>query len=295
MKVLVTGANGFVGHYLCKHLLQNGHLVTATGKGHCRQPYAESREFTYRELDFTNAVTVDAVLVTEKPQVIIHAAAMSRPNDCELDKEQAYLVNVKGTENLLKASAKYNCFFIFLSTDFIFDGKTGMYKEDDEPGPVNYYGKTKLLAEVLVKQYPHHWSIVRTVLVYGPPMSGRPNLLSIVKEKLEKGETYSVVEDQLRTPTYVEDLASALVLISEKKVTGIFHISGNDVITPYQMAAKAAEYLRLDTSLLKKVTADNFKEAALRPLKTGFVTEKARRMLGYKPVSFQEGLQKTFS
>ena len=132
-------------------------------------------------------------------------------------------------------------------------------------------------------------------MVYGKNHSGHSNLLKIVREKLEKGEEYSVFDDQVRTPTYVEDLAKGIVSIIEKKAKGIFHLSGKDVLTPYQIAIETAEYLKLDNSLIKKVTAANFSQPAKRPLKTGFIIEKARNELGYAPISFEEGLKKTFS
>jgi dTDP-4-dehydrorhamnose reductase len=146
-----------------------------------------------------------------------------------------------------------------------------------------------------VKEYEHPWAIVRTVLLYGKPATGRTNILTIVKEKLEKGEEYKVVDDQVRTPTYIEDLAAGIIVIIEKKAAGIYHLSGTDVLTPYQMACKAARYLGLDESLIKRVTAVDFSQPAMRPLKTGFVIDKARAKLGFEPISFEEGLRRTFT
>jgi len=146
-----------------------------------------------------------------------------------------------------------------------------------------------------VKEYPHNWSIVRTVLVYGKPQVGRGNLLTVVKEKLETGEGYSVFYDQSRTPTYVEDLAMGIVSIIKKKAKGVYHLSGVDVLTPYEMACKTADHLGLDKSLIKKVTAAEFLQPAKRPLKTGFIIDKAKNELDFQPISFEEGLAKTFS
>lgn len=295
MKILITGANGFVGLYVCKQLLQNGHTVIATGKGNCRLPFITHPGFIYRMMDFTDAAATAAILTAEKPAVVIHSGAISKPDQCEREKELAYTVNVTGTENLLKAAKKNKAFFIFLSTDFIFDGKRGMYREDDAPGPVNYYGQTKLLAEEQVKKYPHKWSIIRTVLVYGPPMPLKPTLLSIVKEKLEKGTQYRVVDDQFRTPTYVEDLAAAIAAVAERKTVGVFHIAGPEVFTPYLLACKAALILGLDASLIIRTTTKTLREPAIRPSRTGFTIDKAKNLLGYNPVSFETGLTKSFS
>lgn len=110
-----------------------------------------------------------------QPEVVIHAGAMSKPDECEENQWQCYITNVEGTLNLLMNAAVTKSFFIFISTDFIFDGEKGMYKEDDKPAPVNFYGKTKMEAEEAVKEYIADWAIVRTVLVYGKPQSGSNN------------------------------------------------------------------------------------------------------------------------
>jgi len=294
MKVLITGANGFLGYYLTEQLLVSNYTVLATGRGACRLPFSSHQKFQYAGMDFTLPETVWHVLEKYKPAVVVHAGAMSKPDDCELQQALAYTLNVKGTKYMLQAAEKQQCFFIFVSTDFIFDGKRGMYSEDDDPGPVNYYGVTKLLAEQEVRQYPHDRAIVRTVLLYGKPVTGRGNILSITKNKLEKTEEYRVVDDQLRTPTYVKDLAKGIISVIEKRATGIFHLSGPDVLTPYQMACKTAQYLGLDDSLIKRVTAQSFKEPARRPLKTGFIIDKAKKELGYDPIPFELGLKITF-
>jgi len=295
MKILITGANGFLGYYLVEQLLKKNYSVIATGKGECRLPFTHDIRFQYLPMDFADPFSIHDVFENIKPDVIIHAGAMSKPDECEMNQMKAYLVNVEGTVQLLINSEELKSFFIFLSTDFVFDGEKGMYKEEDAPRPVNYYGRTKLEAEEAVKEYEHDWAIVRTVLVYGKNHSGRKNFLELIKDKLEKREEYDVVDDQIRTPTYVEDLAKGIVSIIEKRAKGVFHLSGKDILTPCQMAFETARYLDLDNSVLRKVTASSFSQPARRPLKTGFIIDKARKELGYEPISFEEGLKKTFS
>ncbi len=295
MKILLTGANGFLGHYLTKQLLEVGATVIATGKGVCRLPFAGNENFFYTTLDFTNEEEVYKVIHTHKPEVLVHAGAMSKPDECELQKEEAWFVNVKSTSFLLAAAQTNNCRFVYISTDFVFDGTTGMYSETDIPNPVNYYGQTKLEAENLVQLYPHSWAIVRTVLVYGKPLSGRTNILTIVKDKLKAGETYKVVTDQVRTPTYVEDLVAGIIAVVIKSKTGIWHIAGEEIMTPYEMACAVANYLHLDKNLLQEATALSFRQPANRPAKTGFNITKAKSELSYNPTPFTKGLIKTFS
>jgi len=295
MSILITGANGFLGHYLTGLLLEKNYEVIATGRGESRLPFGGMPGFRYEEMDFTDAEAVHRIIEKYRPAFIVHAGARSKPDDCELNREQAFQSNVLGTRYLLEAAKGAGSFFLFVSTDFVFDGEKGMYSENDEPRPVNYYGMTKWMAEEDVRRYPHEWAIARTVLVYGKSLSGRDNILTRVKEKLEKGEAYRLVNDQLRTPTYAGDLAAGITAIIEKRATGIFHLSGTDILTPYEMGCRAADFLGRDSSLIKKVTAGEFTEPARRPMKTGFVIDKARNILGFCPVQFEEGLRRTFS
>ena len=294
MKVLITGANGFLGHYLVPALLEQGVDVLATGKGACRLKLAGTYGFAYAEMDFTDRPSTLATISNFTPDVVVHAGALSQPDECELNQAHAWQINTGGTHHLLQAAAAVKAFFVYISTDFVFNGEKGMYAEEDQPAPVNYYGQTKYEAEQAVQGYAHDLAIVRTVLVYGQPLAGRSNILSIVKAKLEKGEGYRVVDDQVRTPTYVGDLADGIVTIIQKKATGTWHLSGADVLTPYEMACKTADFLGYDRQLLTRVTADTFSQPAKRPAKTGFTIAKAKMELGYTPISFEEGLAKTF-
>lgn len=290
--VLITGANGFVGSYLTRLLLDD-YKVIATGKGECRFDINHTN-FRYKSLDFTLESEVAAVLSDLRPEVIVHAGAMSKPDDCELDRAGAYRTNVTGTGYLLKEAARLRSFFLYLSTDFIFSGEEGMYSEEDPAAPVNYYGQTKLEAEALVRQYPYDWSIARTVLVYGHPQGGRGNILTMVANSLKEGKPLRIFNDQVRTPTYVEDLAQGLKSIIDKRAAGVFHLSGEDVLTPWEMAVETARHLGYDRSRIEKVTEQTFSQPARRPLKTGFNLSKAKRQLDYRTTPFSEGLRKTF-
>ena len=293
-RILITGANGFVGYYLTKLLLEKGYGVIASGKGECRLPFQE-RGLIYEPLDIANDEEVKNVIDRYQPGIVVHCGAISKPDECEVNKENAFRINVTATVNLLKAAAKFKSFFIFLSTDFVFDGEKGMYKELDERRPVNYYGQTKILAEDEVMKYRYEWAIVRTVLVYGKPLLSRQNLISHVAIALQKGERLTIFDDQVRTPTYVEDLAAGIERIIEKRKNSIYHISGEDVLTPYQMAVAVARYLGLDVTLIDRVEEKDLKQPARRPLKTGFDISKAKAELNFRPVSFDEGLRKTFA
>ena len=281
---LITGANGYIGKQLAGQLATKGHTIIATsrnGLGHTIK------------MDFTNEAEIKNVLFRFKPAIIIHCGAKGKPDECELNKEAALLANATATGWLVQNAAAIKAYFIYLSTDFVFDGSKAWLTEADKPSPVNYYGFTKLLGEQAVLSYSNS-CIIRTVLVYGKYMDGRENLVSLTKKKLEAGEAFKVVNDQVRTPTYLNDLLNGIEAVVNKEAKGLFHISGSEMFTPYEIALETATFLGLDTSALIPVTKDTFKEIAQRPQLSGFNCQKAFHELGYKPTPFRSALKKIF-
>jgi dTDP-4-dehydrorhamnose reductase len=293
MKVLITGSNGLVGQHLVKLFLETtNHQIIATGRGESRLTFAGSELYNYYSLDITDGIAVNEFIQLHKPTAIIHAAALTQPDPCELDKIACWDTNVTATRFLIEAAEMVNAYFLYVSTDFVFDGLYGPYKETDDTGPVNYYGSSKLAAEKSVEESGLCWSIVRTVLVFGNILVGnRSNVISWVKDNLENNRSIKVVSDQWRTPTYVEDLAKGIILVLQKKATGIYHISGEEGMSPFDMAIATANYLHLDKSLITKVDASIFTQPAQRPLRTGFFIEKAKQELGFKPLHFKDALK----
>ena len=289
MNILVTGANGLLGQHLVTALMKLNYSVVAIGMGACR-----IHQFTgeYLSLDITDGLLLHNAIVAAKPAFIIHAAAMTQVDECEKDMQGCYNVNVSATRFLIEAAKEVQSKLIYISTDFVFDGMAGPYTEEDPTGPVNYYGTTKLIAEKAVMESGLHWAIVRTVLVYGQTVEGtRQNILGWVKKNLESGHPIRVVSDQYRTPTFVDDLVTGIILVMERNAEGIFHISGKETMTPYAMAIATARYFHLNESLIEEVDASSFSQTGIRPAKTGFVIEKAKRLLGYNPHSFEESLK----
>jgi len=296
MKVLITGANGLLGQHLVKCLIEStDYNITATGKGVSRLPFFSSNRYDYFPLEITDGVEVNTFIINNSPNVIIHTAAITQVDDCEKDPVHCWNTNVTATRFLVGAAEMVGANFIYISTDFVFDGEAGPYIESAIPAPVNYYGSSKLGAEKSVMESKLSWCIIRTVLVYGNILVGnRNNMVSWVQNNLSQGKSIQVVSDQLRTPTYEEDLAKGILLAIQNKAKGIFHISGDELMSPYDMALATAEYLHLDKNLIEKVDAAIFKQTGKRPAKTGFIIDKAKNELGFKPLTFKEGLKKMF-
>lgn len=291
MRILLTGSNGLLGQKLVALLRQQpGVELIATSRG-ANKLAALYPEVRFVPLDVTNREQVGQVLAQEQPTHLIHTAAMTNVDDCELNHEACWQQNVTAVENLVEACAQLGIHLLHVSTDFIFSGEEGPLAEDAEPAPVNFYGQSKLAAEKLVQASPGKWAILRTVLVYGTAHDyGRTNIVLWVRDSLRAGKTIQVVNDQFRTPTLAEDLAQGCWLAAQHNATGIYHICSDELLTPYQMALRVADYFQLDKSLIQKVDASMFSQPARRPPRTGFIITKARQELGYRPHTFEEGI-----
>jgi dTDP-4-dehydrorhamnose reductase len=289
VRVLITGANGLLGQKLITRLQEiPDFFFIATARRPLTVPLSRG---VFYSMDVSNAEAVSRVFSEVKPDIVIHTAAMTNVDQCEQDRDECYRQNVTAVEHLIKACETFRTHLIHISTDFIFDGSRGPLTETDTPNPINFYGETKLEAERLIQNSRLNWCILRTVLVYGvtPDMS-RSNIVLWVKKSLEEQKPIKLVNDQWRTPTLAEDLAEACYLAARKKASGIYNISGAEMMTPYDMALITAEVFDLDTSLLSVTDSNQFKQPARRPLRTGFVIDKAIRDLGYQPHSFREGV-----
>ncbi len=290
-KILITGSNGLLGQKLVQLLIEKDTIdLIATAVGENRLKNLNNR-YIYESMDVTNESDVMRVFDKYQPDVLIHTAAMTNVDTCETDTEGCNKLNVDAVQYLINACLKHQTFFCHLSTDFIFDGSNGPYTEEAKPNPISVYGESKLKAEELLIKSKIRWAIARTVLVFGivADMS-RSNIILWVKKSLEEGKGIKVVTDQFRTPTLAEDLAIGCWLIAEKETEGIFNISGEDFLTPYEMAIKTADFFHLPKELIEKADSSTFQQAAKRPPRTGFILDKAKKLLGYQPRSFDEGI-----
>lgn len=291
MNILITGSNGLLGQKLVAALRHDPEVqLIATSRGADRTPIPLGPQ--YRSMDITVQAEVDEVFAATTPEVVIHTAAMTNVDACELDPAACQLQNVTATGHLVQAAKRHGCHFIHLSTDFIFDGENGPYREEDVPAPLSIYGQSKLDAEQLVMNAGlAKWAIGRTIIVYGIAEGlSRSNVVLWAKSALEKGQPIKVVDDQWRMPTLAEDLADGCIRIAKRGATGIFNLSGPDGMSILELVQRVGAFFHLDTSVVTPVKSDTLGQPAKRPPRTGFVLDKARRELGYAPRGFEEGL-----
>jgi len=311
MKILVTGSNGLLGQKIIYGLLggpfcripddirkkiKSEVQIIACGKGGNRLHRKDG--YIYESLDITNKSEIEKVFSKHKPDVIINTAGMTNVDACETKKEECWNANVTAVQNIVDVllnlkSQISNPHLIHLSTDFVFDGMKGTpYDEHDKPNPLHYYALSKLEGEKVVMASKLKWSIIRTIIIYGVVDDrSRSNLVLWVKNNLEKKQKINVITDQFRAPTLSEDLAQGCILTTMKGAEGIFHISGTETKSILDLAYTIADFWKLDKTLMNPVTSEQLNQPAKRPPMTGFILDKAKKVLGYNPHSFLEGLQ----
>ncbi|MEC7863809.1 MAG: SDR family oxidoreductase [Bacteroidota bacterium] len=290
MKILITGSNGLLGQKLLHKLRQDSLVkIFATSKGENR--VSEKNGYSYFELDITDKKQVAELIANKTPDVVINTAAMTNVDLCEDKKHACDSLNVDAVRYLADACEKINAHLIHISTDFIFDGEAGPYKEEDEPNPLSYYGLSKLKSEQILYGHNCKYTILRTIILFGVGESlSKGNIVIWAKGALEKGEPLNIIDDQFRAPTLAEDLADACILAAKKKVDGIFNVSGRDIMSIYEMVERIGKYYDLDITNLNRISTSTLNQKAKRPLRTGFILDKAERVLAYKPHSFEESL-----
>lgn len=288
--ILVTGSNGLVGQKLTDLILSTSNFeLIATSKGENRHP--QQTGYVYLDLDVCDETKVKKILKKYRPKAVIHTAAMTNVDTCETSQALCRTLNVDVVKNLAQICKEIDSQLIHLSTDFIFDGEDGPYSELDKPNPLSFYGKTKLEAEEILKASSCHWVILRTIIIYGIVKDlSRSNIVLWAKAALEKGMPIDVVTDQWRMPTLAEDIASCCLLAIEQQARGIYHVSGKDMMSIFELVEQVADFWQLDKSLIRPIISISLNQAAKRPKRTGFVLDKSMNNLGYRPHSFKEGL-----
>jgi dTDP-4-dehydrorhamnose reductase len=245
------------------------------------------------QFDVSDGNAVKKAFRKIKPEVVVHAAALTNVDKCEVDKKLAWKINVEGTENIAKLCKEHDVFLIYISTDYVFDGERGMYKENDDPAPINYYGFTKLKGEEKVKHIVDEYCIARTSVIYGLiPATGKINFTLWLLEKLKEKEKVKIVTDQWNSPTLNTNLADMLLEIIERKKTGIYHLAGATRINRYRFAELIAKTFKLDSKLITPTSSTEFSWIAKRPQDSSLSVKKAYCILKNKPSKVNEALKK---
>jgi len=278
---LVIGASGMVGNHLVSALQKRGMAVKGT--------YFRYHSNDLSALDISDPQGVMQFIEQLQPAVIYLPAAMTNVDYCETHPEHSYQINVTGTRNVLSAAQQNHAQVVYFSTEYLFDGTSGPYREHDQPNPISVYGQHKWLAEQAVMDASASSLIVRTTVVYGLEPQGK-NFIYRLVNTLGKGQTLRVPADQVSSPTYAPDLASSVLDLVQQGANGIYHIAGPDCLSRADFARTAAQIFDLDSTLIQSIQTSELAQAASRPLRAGLVVSKAEQQLGRTFVDYCQGL-----
>jgi dTDP-4-dehydrorhamnose reductase len=283
MKFLVTGSAGLIGSQVVKDLTNSKNQVYSC--------YHNSKpEFGIpTQLDLLNPENIIKTIENIKPDAIIHLAAMTNVDLCEKEKDLALKINAKATEIISQQAAKHNSFFVYVSTDYVFDGEKGMKKENDATNPIDHYGKSKLEGENAVRDLASSWCIVRTSTPFGIHPQKKSFPLFVI-ENLKAKKEISVITDQYTSPTYVPNLSKMVIEIATRQIVGIMHVAGATRISRYEMAELIADKLSLDKKLFKPTIINEMNWIAKRPKDSSLDVSQAFSILNEKPQAIEQSL-----
>lgn len=294
MKILIVGATGFLGNYIVNIASPTGHDVVATYLFKDVKP--PSSNVKYVMLDKTNTEMISKVFYECSPDVIIDASLIGQVDFIEKNMFRTRAVNVYGTFDLIKKADEIGSKFIFVSTDFVFDGfKGGEYIETDVTSPLNEYGSQKVVVENYLSKMYSKYNIVRTSVLYGwnsindVPVP-REYFITKLLATLKRGEVFKAITGQYEKPTYAKSVAEQIVKLCEEPINGIFHVAGATCTDRYGHARATAKVYGFSEKLVVPCSANDFTFTAKRPVSTCLNTEKAEKFLNYKPLTLEEGL-----
>jgi dTDP-4-dehydrorhamnose reductase len=216
---------------------------------------------------------------------------MTNVDQCEVEREAAWKINVEGARNLAEVGEKLGAHLVHLSTSYVFDGEKELYDEEDKPNPLNYYGVTKLKGEEAVKSITSNWCIARTDFIFGWGRQYRPNLAQLVIVNLEKKQFVKVVTDQYNSPTLNTNLAEMIVDIAKRRFQGILNAAGSTRINRFDFARRVSRVFDLDEKYIEPVSSAEFTWKAKRPRDVSLNVSKARKILPHKPLSIDDALE----
>ena len=283
MKLLITGSSGLLGSKIAEIAQTRNHEVYSAYAQH----YPIHGKAT--QLDISKENEVIETFKKIDPEAVIHTAALTDVDKCEKEKDLALKINAEATKNIAVASACIDSHVTYVSTDYVFNGKKGLYKEADKTNPISYYGYTKLKGEEFIKQHATKWCIARASVLYGWS-DRRQNFATWLLESLTRNKSVRVPKDQYVSPTLNTNLAEMLLEVSQQRVSGILHTAGATRTSRYEYALMLAQTFDLKTDLVKPAGLREMPWKAERPRDSSLNVNRATSLLNAKPLALDEAL-----
>jgi dTDP-4-dehydrorhamnose reductase len=270
MRALVIGGSGQVGAALLRELAERGHAATGTYGRHLVDGLAH--------LDVTDHAAVGRAVAAARPDWVLYPAGLTHVDRCEEHPDEAFAANRDGALVAARAAREAGAAFVFYSTEYVFDGVSGPYAEDDPANPLSVYGRSKWEGECAVLAEVPRALVIRTAVVYGPDRQAKNFVYQLIRH-CQTGRPMRVASDQVSSPTYNVDLARATVELCERDARGVYHLAGDGLLDRYAFALLACEVFELDGSGVTPVATASFGQQAPRPLHAGLLIAKAQALL----------------
>ena len=278
--ILITGASGQLGMSLKRIFNSKYEIISTTGNNN---PTGSSMH-----LDVTNPMLFKEVIETTNPDLVINLAALTNVDLCEKNPELAYSINIGGMDNLVNA---FKGPIIHVSTDYVFDGEDGPYKEEDTTNPLNVYGLSKLESEKLLLDHSENSLVIRSNVLYDYSSKSEASFLNWVVDSLTQEKEINIVEDQWNNPTWTGSLAVVIDRAIDTQLTGLVHWGDGDLVSRFDFANKIADVFNLKKSLIKPILTSELNQTAKRPLKSGLKSDYAQNILNLEPPTIKECLE----
>ena len=283
MKYLVTGSAGLIGNQLVYDLEKSGEIVYSC-YNNLKPIYGIPIQ-----LDLLDLEGIHKIFKKIQPDIVIHSAALTDVEKCEVEQKLANSLNVTATEVIAKEVEQIGSYLMYISTDYVFDGNQGLYKETDLRNPLSNYGKTKLSGEKIIQDITSRWSIIRTSTPFGKHYL-KKTFPVWVYENLKINKKINILENQFTSPTYVPNLSEMILEIIFHRLEGFFHLAGSTKISRFEFAKMIATKFDLNLSLLNPVKIDSMPWKAIRPIDSSLDISKINTVLKTKPYTINRSL-----
>ena len=283
MKYLVTGSAGLIGNQLVHDLEKSGEIVYS-----CYNNVKPIHGIPI-QLDLLDLEKIHKIFKKIQPDIVIHSAALTDVEKCEVEQKLANSINVRATEVIATEVENISSYLMYISTDYVFDGNQGLYKETDLTNPLSNYGITKLSGEKIIQDKTSRWSIIRTSTPFGKHYL-KKTFPVWVYENLKINKKINILENQFTSPTYVPNLSEMILEIIFHRLEGFFHLAGSTKISRFEFAKMIATKFDLNLSLLNPVKIDSMPWKAIRPIDSSLDISKINTVLKTKPYTINQSL-----
>lgn len=290
-RILITGSSGMLGIDLAGELCNDYRVI-----GIDLVKTKDSEVDKFYKSDIANRKDIIDSIKKAKPDIVIHTAAWTDVDGCELDRKKAYRINTDGTKNVALACKSTGAILIYISTDFVFDGKKKrLYRESDKANPLGVYADSKLKGEFAVKKTLKRYFILRTGWLYGK--HGK-NFVDTIAVKAKRSGLLRVVNDQIGSPTYAVDMAKAIRVLLDKffkihdaqyAIYGVYHISNSGYVSWYEYAKTILRFLRIKTKVIP-ISSEELGRQAIRPAMSAMDNSKFEKLTGYRMRGWKSAL-----